>query len=186
MKIIGLAGWSGAGKTTLLVKLIPALRARGLTVSTVKHAHHGFDVDVPGKDSFRHREAGASEVLVSSRQRWALMGEIRDAPEPTLADLLTRLSPVDMVLVEGFKTSAHPKIEIHRVANGRGYLFPEDPDIVAVITDASPDASIAPSNLPVVHLDALDAIVDLVIREAPAMDRVLERLARDRHGATHG
>ncbi len=186
MKIMGLAGWSGAGKTTLLVKLIPALRARGLTVSTVKHAHHGFDVDVPGKDSFRHREAGASEVLVSSRHRWALMGELRDTSEPTLAALLTRLSPVDMVLVEGFKTSAHAKIEIHRLANGRGYLFPNDPDIVGLVTDAMPQASMASPHPPLVHLDALDAIVDLVIREAPTRERVLERLARNRHGATHG
>src|SRR5919112_5641695 len=114
MRVIGLAGWSGAGKTTLLVRLIPILRERGLTVSTLKHAHHAFEIDRPGKDSFVHREAGASEVLVASARRWALVHELREEAEPRLADLLRRLSRVDLVIVEGFKTEAHPKIEVHR------------------------------------------------------------------------
>src|SRR3954471_5506616 len=110
MRIIGLAGWSGAGKTTLVVRLIPELKRRGLSVSTLKHAHHAFEVDRPGKDSFEHREAGATEVLISSARRWALMHEIQEQNEPPLAALLRRLSPVDMVIVEGFKAHNHPKI----------------------------------------------------------------------------
>src|ERR671939_1793691 len=116
MRVIGLAGWSGAGKTTLLVKLIPALRRRGLTVSTLKHAHHGFDIDQPGKDSYEHRQAGATEVLIASGRRWALVHELRGDAEPTLPDLLRHLSPVDLVIVEGFKAYAHPKVEVHRTA----------------------------------------------------------------------
>ncbi len=127
MKVVGLAGWSGAGKTTLLTRVIPVLRERGLTVSTLKHAHHAFDIDRPGKDSHEHRLAGASEVLVASAKRWALMHELRDEAEPRLADLLVRLSPVDLVIVEGFKREAHPKVEIHRAANGKPWLFPDIP-----------------------------------------------------------
>ena len=119
MRLIGLSGWSGAGKTTVIAAVIPALRARGLTVSTVKHAHHAFEIDRPGKDSFVHRQAGASEVLVASRHRYALMHELRDEPEPPLSALLRRLAPVDLVIVEGFKRDAHPKLEIHRVATGK-------------------------------------------------------------------
>ncbi|MFY9990551.1 MAG: molybdopterin-guanine dinucleotide biosynthesis protein B, partial [Rhodoplanes sp.] len=114
MRVIGLAGWSGAGKTTLLTRIIPRLVGRGLTVSTVKHAHHGFDVDHPGKDSYAHRVAGATEVLVSSAVRFALMHELRGAPEPELAQLLGKLAPVDLVLVEGFKREPHPKLEVYR------------------------------------------------------------------------
>jgi molybdopterin-guanine dinucleotide biosynthesis protein B len=135
VKLIGLTGWSGSGKTTLLTALLPLLIARGLSVSTVKHAHHGFDVDRPGKDSFRHREAGAREVLVASARRWALMHEI-DGPEPALPDLLARLAPVDLVLVEGFKANPHPKIEVHRPSTGAEPMWPERPDIVAVASDA--------------------------------------------------
>src|SRR5690348_12632939 len=126
MKVIGFAGWSGAGKTTLLTRLIPHLIAKGLRVSTLKHAHHEFDVDVPGKDSWRHREAGAAEVLVSSGKRWALMHELRGADEPKLPELLARMSPVDLVIVEGFKRELHPKIEVYRAANGKPPLFPDD------------------------------------------------------------
>src|SRR5271170_757433 len=118
MKVLGLAGWSGAGKTTLLSKLIPILIGRGLSVSIVKHAHHDFDVDQPGKDSYRLRAAGAGEVIVSSARRWALMHELGDAAEPDLATLLRRLSPCDLVVVEGFKRGRHPKLEIFRTANG--------------------------------------------------------------------
>ena len=117
MKVIGLAGWSGAGKTTLLTRTIPLLNAQGVRVSVVKHAHHKFDVDVPGKDSWRHREAGAQEVLVSSGTRWALMHELRGAPEPGLDDLLAKMSPVDLVVVEGYKAGPHRRIEVHRAAN---------------------------------------------------------------------
>lgn len=132
---MGIAGWSGSGKTTLVVALLPILRARGLSVSTVKHAHDGFDMDRPGKDSFRHREAGAREVLVASGTRWALLHELPDG-EPPLADLLTHLSPVDLVLVEGFKAYPFAKIEIFRPASGKPPIWPDQPDIVAVASDA--------------------------------------------------
>src|SRR3954468_4599249 len=134
-KVFGFAAYSGSGKTTLIEKLIPLLVGRGLRVSVVKHAHHGFDVDQPGKDSHRHRLAGASEVLVSSDTRWALMHELRGEPEARLPTLLERLSPCDLVLVEGFKTQAIPKLEIHRQAAGTPLLFPDDPYIVALATD---------------------------------------------------
>jgi molybdopterin-guanine dinucleotide biosynthesis protein B len=138
MRVIGFAGWSGSGKTTLIVKLIPALIARGLSVSTLKHAHHSLEVDKPGKDSYRHREAGAREVLVASANRWALMRELRDEEEPHLADLLPRLSDVDLVIVEGFKRETHAKIEVHRKDVGKPFLFPEDRNIVAVVSDTPP------------------------------------------------
>src|ERR1700712_568266 len=137
MRVIGLAGWSGAGKTTLVRRLIPALIARGLRVSTLKHAHHSFDIDQPGKDSWEHRQAGAHEVLVASSARWALMHELRDETEPGLATLLTRMCPVDLVLVEGFKRENHPKIEIFRTANAKPPLHPGDPSIIAVAADAA-------------------------------------------------
>src|SRR5258707_8267405 len=135
MRIFGLAGWSGSGKTTLGAALIPELVARGLTVSTIKHAHHEFDIDRPGKDSWRHRRAGASEVMVASARRWALMHELHDAPEPTLEDLVARMSPVDLLLVEGWKRHPHPKLEVYRPALGKPLLFPEDPHIVAIASD---------------------------------------------------
>ena len=163
MRILGLAGWSGAGKTTLLTRLIPCLCRRGLTVSTIKHAHHRFDVDQPGKDSHAHREAGAEQVLVASATRWALMTELRGAPEPELAFLLSRLSPVDLVLVEGFKRDGHRKIEVHRAANGKPWLFPDDPAIVALAADAAPPPGTAPPHVP---LDAVEAVADLVLEHA--------------------
>lgn len=146
MKVLGLVGWSGSGKTTLLTALLPLFAARGLSVSTIKHAHHGFDLDRPGKDSYRHREAGAQEVLVASGTRWALMHEVR-GPEPRLPELLERLSPVDLVLVEGFKAHPYPKIEVHRPALGKPPIWPEQPGIVAVACD-SPPASPPPVLLP--------------------------------------
>jgi molybdopterin-guanine dinucleotide biosynthesis protein B len=162
MKIIGLAGWSGSGKTTLMRKLLPWFTAQGLRVSTIKHAHHAFDVDRPGKDSYEHRAAGASQVLVSSSQRWALMTELRGAPEPTLEELLRQLLPVDLVIIEGFKRDSHPKVEVHRAANGKPWLHPEDPHIVLVAADAEPPAG-AP---PWVGLDDVEAIAAAMLRAA--------------------
>jgi molybdopterin-guanine dinucleotide biosynthesis protein B len=138
MKILGLTGWSGNGKTVLLTALIPHLLARGLRVSTIKHAHHEFDLDQPGKDSWRHREAGAGEVLIASARRWALLHEMADGREPELPELLARLAPCDLVLVEGFKANPHPKIEVFRPALARAPIWPDRPDIVAVASDAPP------------------------------------------------
>lgn len=160
MKVFGITGWSGSGKTTLLVRLIPALVARGLSVSTVKHAHHGFDVDRPGKDSYEHRRAGATEVLIGSANRWALMHELRGVPEPALPELLARMSPVDLVLVEGFKRNPHPKIEVWRAATGKTPLFPEDPQILAVASDGA----VPGCALPQFELDEIDAIAGFVVR----------------------
>jgi molybdopterin-guanine dinucleotide biosynthesis protein B len=162
MRIIGIAGWSGAGKTTLLAKLIPRLTARGVRVSTVKHAHHAFDVDQPGKDSHTHRMAGATEVLVSSVNRWALVHELRGAAEPKLSDLLGKLAPVDLVIIEGFKHGAHPKLEIYRSAVGKPPLHTDDPHIVAVASDAP----VPSARVPVVGLDDVDAIADLMLAHA--------------------
>lgn len=148
MKVLGISGWSGSGKTTLLAELIPLLVARGVKVSTIKHAHHDFDIDTPGKDSYRHREAGAGEVLISSAKRYAIMHEHRGAAEPTLEELLTRLSPVDLVLVEGFKTSSHAKIEVWRAETGKPMLQPSDPNVIAVASDGPL------AGLPVPWLDA--------------------------------
>ena len=153
MKVFGLAGYSGSGKTTLLEGLIPYFTAQGLTLAMIKHAHHDFDIDQPGKDSYRHRQAGATEVLVSSDQRWALMHELRGAEAPSLQALLARLSPCDLVLVEGFKREPIPKLEIHRLANAKPLLFPEDPNIIAIASDA-PIAT----SLPCFELTATDAI----------------------------
>lgn len=161
MRLIGLAGWSGAGKTTLLARLIPVLAARGIAVSTVKHAHHAFDIDQPGKDSHTHRQAGARQVLVSSSNRWALMSELRGAPEPPLAELLRKLDPVDLVIVEGFKRDSHPKIEVHRVANGKPWLHPADPAIRAAATDTPP-----PGPLPFAGLDEVERVADLLLAHA--------------------
>src|SRR6266576_6396144 len=161
MKVIGLAGWSGAGKTTLLTRVIPQLQKRGLRVSVIKHAHHAFDVDVPGKDSWKHREAGAAEVLVSSSQRWALMHELRGAAEPRLPELLAKMSPVDLVVVEGFKREPHRKIEVYRAANGKPLLFPDDTGIVGIAADAT-----VATTLPVAHLDAVEAVSEMMQRAA--------------------
>ena len=162
MRIIGLAGWSGSGKTTLITKLIPRLTARGLRVSTLKHAHHGFDLDQPGKDSFMHREAGATEVVISSARRFAILHELRDEPEWDLRDLVARMSSVDLVLVEGFKRDPFPKIEIHRTANGKPLLHLDDPHIIAVAADTPvPDARV-----PVIDLNDIEAVVDVLLKRA--------------------
>jgi molybdopterin-guanine dinucleotide biosynthesis protein B len=173
MKVIGLAGWSGAGKTTLLMRLLPHLVAQGLRVSTIKHAHHNFDIDVPGKDSWLHRQAGASEVLISSGRRWALMHELRGADEPPLAELLTKMTPVDLLIVEGFKAAPHRKIEVHRAANGKGVLFPNDPGIAGIATDVVVDTT-----LPVAHLDDIVAIADMIKDAALPLDAVLAASAQ--------
>lgn len=142
MKAFGIVGYSGSGKTTLLEKLIPEIIGRGFRVSVIKHAHHGFDIDRPGKDTYRHRQAGAAEVMISSGERWALMHELREGVPPTLANLLARMSPCDLVLVEGFKDEPGPKLEVHRPAAGKPPIFPGRADIVALATDAEVEAAI--------------------------------------------
>ena len=168
MRIIGLAGWSGSGKTTLVTAVIPVLVRRGLKVATVKHAHHEFDIDQPGKDSWLHRHAGASEVAIVSSRRWAMVHELGDESEPALGDVLKKLSPVDLVIVEGFKRHAHPKLEVYRAAVGKPLLHPDDDCIVAVATDAAlPQASV-----PVLMLDDIDGIANVLQAEALPRDRI--------------
>jgi len=168
MRIIGLAGWSGSGKTTLITKLLPHLIARGLRVSTLKHAHHGFDLDQPGKDSFMHRTAGATEVVISSAKRFAVLHELRDEAEWDLPDLLTKFAAVDLVLVEGFKRDAFPKLEIHRAANGKPLIQPDDPHIVAIASDiALPQAKV-----PVVGLDDVATIADVLLQHAAPLQSI--------------
>ena len=162
MRVLGIVGWSGAGKTTLIVALLPLLRARGLSVSTIKHAHHGFEIDRPGKDSYRHREAGAQEVLVASARRWVLLHENPGA-EPDLATLLGRLVPVDLVLVEGFKSHPGPKLEVYRPDLGKPPLWPDVSDIVAVASDQV----LQLSNSMQLPLDRPDIIAEWIIA-APA------------------
>ena len=169
MKVIGLAGWSGAGKTTLLKRAIPHLLKEGLRVSVIKHAHHEFDVDVPGKDSWVHRQSGASEVLVSSSRRWALMHELRGAAEPRLQELLAKMAPVDLVLVEGYKRASHPKLEVYRACVGKPLLQHDDPAIVAIASDEPLPAA----RVPVVDLDDTEAIADILIRHAAPIDAIL-------------
>lgn len=169
MRVIGLAGWSGAGKTTLMTRLIPVLGARGLSVSTLKHAHHAFDIDRPGKDSYEHRSAGARQVLVASAHRWALMTELRGAPEPPLRDLLGHLAPVDLVIIEGFKRDRHAKLEVYRAANGKPWLHPDDASIVAIASDGPPPTP----GLPWAGLDEVAAVADLVLRLATPLDDFL-------------
>ena len=168
MKVIGLAGWSGAGKTTLLTRLIPYFREQGLRVSVIKHAHHEFDVDIPGKDSWLHRQAGAAEVLVSSSQRWALMHELRGATAPRLPQLLAKMARVDLVVIEGFRSEPHRKIEVHRSANGKGLLFPQDAGIVGLATDAAVETT-----LPTAHLDDIPAVAVMMHRFATGIADVL-------------
>ena len=174
MRIIGLAGWSGAGKTTLIKRLLPCLVARGLSVSTVKHAHHRFDIDHPGKDSFAHREAGAKEVLIVSGERFALMHELRGDDEPDLKRLLALMTPVDLVIVEGFKSEAYPKIEIHRVENGKAFLHPEDTMIVAVASDCPERITDRLS----FDLADIEAIADFIVAHAKPVEAVMGALMR--------
>jgi molybdopterin-guanine dinucleotide biosynthesis protein B len=158
MKAFGIAGWSGSGKTTLIERLVPCLTRRGLVVSLIKHAHRGFDIDHPGKDSYRHREAGTTEVLLASDSRWALMHELRGAPEPTLEALLALMSPADVVLVEGFKTGDIPRLEVHRPSVGKPMLAPEDPQIVAIASDVKLETS-----LPLFALQDAEGIAQFII-----------------------
>jgi molybdopterin-guanine dinucleotide biosynthesis protein B len=172
-RILGVVGWSGSGKTTLLTRLIPVLSSRGLKVATLKHAHHAFDVDQPGKDSYEHRKAGASEVIVSSARRWVQMHEVGEAAEATLAELLQRLSPCDLVLIEGFKSERHPKMEVFRKAAQKSPLHPDDRRIVAIASDQEfPDAGV-----PVVDLNNTEAVADLVFALAQSMEQVLAALS---------
>ena len=168
MRIIGLSGWSGAGKTTLLTRVIPILVARGLRVSTVKHAHHGFDVDIPGKDSHTHRMVGASEVFVSSGARWAHIHELRGQPEPDLEEILKRLTPVDLVIVEGFKRHRHPKLEVYRAELGKPLLHPDDDWIVALASDGP----VPQARVPVLPLDDADKIADVLLVESVPAERL--------------
>jgi len=165
MKVFGFAGYSGSGKTTLIEQVIPLLVQRGLRISLVKHAHHAFDVDQPGKDSYRHRKAGATEVMLTSAKRWVLMHEIGDQPEPELPDQLRRMSVCDIVLVEGFKKQPIPKLEIHRAAHGAPLLFTEDPNIIAIATDEPID-----TKLPQFALVDYDAIAAFVMANAAQID----------------
>jgi len=158
MKTFGFAGWSGSGKTTLIEKLIPRFVKRGLRVSLIKHAHHTFDVDQPGKDSYRHRHAGASEVLVTSSRRWVLMHELRGGHEPPFEEQVKRLSPCDLLIVEGFKYAPIPKIEVWRTDPGEPMLHPNDPHIVAIATDAKVEARV-----PVLDLNDPDAVAAFVV-----------------------
>jgi molybdopterin-guanine dinucleotide biosynthesis protein B len=178
MRVIGLAGWSGSGKTTLLAKIIPRLVTRGLTVSTVKHAHHGFDVDTPGKDSHIHRTAGATEVLVASSRRWALMHELREAPEPSIYDLLQRMSPVDLVLIEGFKSAHHTRIEVYRRDVGKLPFHTENTHVVGIVSDIPfPNAG-----RPVVDIDDVEGVVELVLAKAEPLEAMLARVRAEAVG----
>ncbi|QGY05608.1 molybdopterin-guanine dinucleotide biosynthesis protein B [Methylobacterium mesophilicum SR1.6/6] len=172
MRVIGLAGWSGAGKTSLLVRAIPLLVARGVKVATLKHAHHDFDTDWPGKDSYEHRRAGASEVLVSSGRRWAQVHELRDEREATLSQLLRRISPCDLVVVEGYKREPIPKIEVHRADNGRPPIHPLDATVVGIASDVAFPAS----GIPVVDLNDAEAVTGLMLDVAVSFEDVLGRL----------
>ena len=158
MKIFGFAGWSGGGKTTLIEQLIPRFIARGMTVSLVKHAHHDFDIDIPGKDSYRHRKAGCKEVLVTSDLRWMIMHELRGEPEPVLEDQIRKMAPCDLLLIEGWKRYPMPKLEIYRQGNGKPLLYPRDEHIVAIATDVRVD-----SRLPQFELDDYDRITEFVL-----------------------
>ena len=159
MRIFGLAGWSGSGKTTLLTRVIPSLTKRGLRVSTIKHAHHQFDIDTPGKDSYEHRRAGATEVMVSSVDRWALMHENRGGNEPDMEELVARMAHVDLLLVEGFKTYPHDKLEVYRGGHSKHLLAPHDENIVAIASDVP----LSDIKLPILDLDDVSRIADFIV-----------------------
>lgn len=172
MKVFGLAGWSGSGKTTLLTRMLPVLKTQGCRVSTIKHAHHNFDTDHPGKDSHRHRRAGAGEVMVSSAKRWALIHELSaEEEECSLDQLIQRMSPTDLLLVEGYKASPHPKIEVHRIANGKPLLCRDDPHIVALASDREEhDPIFKGIKLPRFSLDHIEDICRFIVTFAGTYD----------------
>ena len=161
MKLYGVTGWKNAGKTGLMERLVAEFCARGLRVSTIKHAHHNTDVDQPGRDSFRHREAGATEVMLASPNRWALMHELRGDAEPTLAKLLAKMSPADLILIEGYKREAHPKIEAFRHENGKPPLAERNDTIRAVASNTA----LTDLDLPVIDLDDTGAIADFIQKD---------------------
>lgn len=167
MKVFGVVGWKNNGKTTLMERLVAELTARGFSLSTVKHTHHRVDLDRPGKDSFRHRAAGAVEVVLASSSRWALMHELRGAPEAPLDEILSRLAPVDLVLVEGFKGADHPKIEAHRTSTGQSLIAETDPTVVAVASDID----LTGAGRPVFHLDDVTGIADFILAEVGLVPR---------------
>jgi len=160
MNVFGVIGWKNAGKTTLVERLVAELSARGFSVSTVKHTHHGVDVDRPGKDSHRHRAAGAGQVILASSARWALMTELRGAPEPSLGELIARLDPVDLVIVEGYKRDGHPKIEAWRAETGQPLIAATDPTVRAIASNDAPAA-----RQPVIGLDDIPAIADFILAD---------------------
>ena len=159
MKIFGLVGWSGSGKTELLIKLLPELKRRGLKVSTMKHTHHDVDIDIPGKDSYRHRQAGAEEVMVASSGRWSLVHELRDEPEPDMDFLIAQMKPVDLLLIEGFKRNSHPKMEVFRPSYGEPLIAAHDPTVVGVACDEK----IVGLGVPLIDLNDVGAVADFII-----------------------
>jgi len=161
--IIGFIGWSGTGKTTLLGNLIPVLTGRGLSVSTMKHTHHDFDMDQPGKDSYRHREAGAREVLMTSQKRWALLHELRDEPEYEMESLIAKMAPVDLLLIEGFKAHDYPKIEVHRPSRGKALMCLNDDSVVALATDDAKDARAKGVHVPLIDLNDVVAVAKYIV-----------------------
>ena len=165
MKIFGIIGWSGSGKTELMVKLLPELKRRGFTVSTMKHTHHDVDMDKPGKDSYRHREAGAEEVMVASGRRWALLHELRDEPEPDMDFLIGQMTPVDILLIEGFKRNTHAKMEVFRPALGKSLISAEDDTVVAVASDEA----IVGLGMPRIDLDNVIAVADFIVAHTGAV-----------------
>ncbi len=167
MRVIGVVGWKNNGKTTLVVRLVEHLSRAGYRISTIKHAHHSIDLDRPGKDTWRHREAGASEVLLATSRRYILMHELRNEAEPPLADLIARLTPVDLVIVEGFKGTHLPKIEVHRAERGTALIARSDPDVVAVASDVA----FTDLNVPVIPLDDVAAVAAAVLAHARALSR---------------
>ncbi|MCC6532527.1 MAG: molybdopterin-guanine dinucleotide biosynthesis protein B [Burkholderiales bacterium] len=179
MKAFGFAGFSGSGKTTLIERLIPLFTGRGLRVSLIKHAHHTFDVDQPGKDSYRHRHAGATEVMVTSSRRWVLMHELRGEAEPSMDEVMARMSPCDLLLVEGFKRAAIPKLEVYRECVGEGLLHPHDPHVVALATDR---AFAAP--IPVLDLNQAEAIAEFVLKHVGLHLHVVGEAAADESEGT--
>ncbi len=174
MKIFGLVGWSGSGKTTLVVRLLGELIKRGYTVSTMKHTHHNFDMDTKGKDSYEHRKAGAHEVLVTSTNRWALMHELGGEAEPDMETQIARMSPVDLLLIEGFKSYRHEKIEVHRPSVGKPFLYPGDQTVVALASDEALDGV----TLPVLDLNNVTAIADFIVAH-------LKMTPQSRQGTNH-